>query len=295
MTDTAMPVVVGVDGSNSGMDAARWAGGVAARLRVPLQIVFAMPYLGHAISDAVAAVRAAAITGQRAAADSVLGSATDAVREMHPDLAITTTAPVEPADEALVELSRHARLVVLGSEEVSPAAAMLVGSVTLAVITRSACPVIAWRGEIISPTTQPIVVGVDGDSSTAALALAFELADGLGVPVRAVHSWSTRRPRGDVTIPFLIDWDALEGMEWTALTTAVEPWAARHPDVDVAFFVEPAKPSQALLKHLADAQLVVVGTRGHGVLTSALLGSTSLNMLHHAPLPVAVCRAPGRD
>lgn len=293
MTENAQPIVVGVDGSASAVGAATWAGGVAARLGAPLHIVYATPYLGHNFTDEVAAVRAAAITGQREAAAAILDAAAGAVRHTQPDLSVSTSAPSESADEALETLSAQARLIVLGSQDVSPASALLIGSLTLKTITRSACPVIAWRGDIVTPTTQPIVVGVDGDNSAAALGLAFELAAALHVPLWAVRSSSSRRAPGDVTIPFLIDWDALEAMEWSSLTATVGPWAERHPDVDVSFFVEPAKPSQALLHHLDGAQLVVVGTRGHGALAGALIGSTSLNLLHHARVPVGICRPTG--
>ena len=293
MNNSAQPIVVGVDGSAGAVGAATWAAGVAARLGVPLHIVYATPYFGHNFTDAAAAVRAAAITGQREAATSILHAATDAVRRSEPGLTVTTSAPSETADEVLETLSARARLIVLGSQQVSATSALLIGSLTLKTISRSACPVIAWRGDILAPTTQPIVVGVDGDNSDAALELAFDLAAALHVPLWAVRSSSSRRAPGDVTIPFLIDWDALEAMEWKSLTTTVGPWAQRHPEVDVSFFVEPAKPSQALLHHLDGAQLVVVGTRGHGALASALIGSTSLNLLHHSPLPVAVCRPTG--
>jgi len=293
MTDSAQPIVVGVDGSTSAVSAATWAGGVAARLGAPLHIVYATPYLGHNFTDAAAAVRAAAITGQHEAAASILDAAAEAVRSTEPDLSITTSAPSETADHALETLSAQARLIVLGSQDVSAASALLIGSLTLKTISRSVCPVIAWRGDILAPTTQPIVVGVDGTTSGAALGLAFELAAALRVPLWAVRSSSSRRAPGDVTIPFLIDWEALEAMEWGSLSTTVGPWAQRHPDVDVSFFVEPAKPSQALLHHLDGAQLVIVGTRGHGALAGALIGSTSLNLLHHSPVPVAVCRPAG--
>lgn len=290
MTGTAQPIVVGVDGSANAVAAATWAGGLAARLDAPLSIVYAVPYLGHNFSDAAAAVRAAAITGQREAAASILRSAADAVSRAEPGVDITTSAPDQSADDVLETLSAQARLIVLGSQDVSTASALLIGSLTLTTITRSVCPVIAWRGDILSPNAEPIVVGVDGQNSDAALELAFELAEALHAPLRAVRSSSSRRAPGDVTIPFLIDWEALEAMEWSSLTATVGPWAERHPEVDVTFFVEPTKPSQALLQHVDGAQLVVVGTRGHGALASALIGSTSLNLLHHSPLPVAVCR-----
>jgi nucleotide-binding universal stress UspA family protein len=288
MPNTAPPVVVGVDGSFAAIRAARWAGALAARLNAPLDIVHAMPSLGHNLTDAVAAIRAAAITEQRDAAGTILKTAEEAVRSDQPELAITVIAREDPADEALVALSASARMIVLSCDEVTAGAALLMGSTTLNVVTEASCPVVAWRGGAFAPTAQPIVVGVDG-SSDAALGFAFQLADRLGAPLRAVHSWSMRRPAAAVTIPFLVDWDALEAAQLQEVMTAVEPWSQRHPDVEVAVYVEPEKPSRALLEHLDGAQLVVLGNRGRKAFTGLLLGSTGLNMLHHSPVPVMLC------
>jgi nucleotide-binding universal stress UspA family protein len=40
------------------------------------------------------------------------------------------------------------------------------------------------------------------------------------------------------------------------------------------------------------AQLVVVGSHGHGVITGTLLGSTRLQLMHHAGCPVLIARPP---
>jgi nucleotide-binding universal stress UspA family protein len=93
-------------------------------------------------------------------------------------------------------------------------------------------------------------------------------------------------------LPYLIDWDALEAAQWTYLLSAVEPWSKEYPSVEVTYFLEPHGASQALLRHVADSQLVVVGSRGRNILTGALLGSTSLNLLHHCPVPVMLCHTP---
>jgi nucleotide-binding universal stress UspA family protein len=156
--------------------------------------------------------------------------------------------------------------------------------------------VVAWRGDLVAPTEQPIVLGVDGvHNSGAAIASAFELADRLGVGIVAVHAWSTRRPPGEVSLPFMIDWDEVENDERQHLADAMAPWIKLHPDVDVTCVVDPDRPSRALLRHLSNAQLVVVGSRGRGLLTGAVLGSTGLNLLHHSPVPVMICRAADRD
>jgi nucleotide-binding universal stress UspA family protein len=202
-----------------------------------------------------------------------------------------------PADEALIELSGRARLIVLGSDEVSLGTAILVGSTTVAVATHSNCPVVAWRGDAIAPSNRPIVVGVDGDhDSHVAITAAFELADRLGSRIIAVHAWSRRRPAGDVTLPFMIDWNEVENDERRHLADALAPWIRLYPDIDVTCVVDPDKPSRALLRRRTnDTQLVVIGSRGRGLLAGAVLGSTGLNLLHHSPVPVMICRSVEHD
>ncbi|MDZ7885695.1 MAG: universal stress protein [Mycobacterium sp.] len=290
MDDNAAPIIVGVDGTIVAQHAARWAGALAHHLGTPLQIVHAMSHDRHQFSDVMAAVAAASVSAQREAAPMILKTAEEAVRRDHPDLEISTVALDEPVEDALQALSRNARLLVLGCDDVSPGAALLVGSLTLDLCGHADCPVVAWRGEILRPTTQPIVVGVDG-SSDAALDLAFELAAALGAPVQAVHAWSMRVPAGEVSIPFLIDWGAVELEQVNALNRAVEPYRRAHPEVSVNVLVDALGPRRALLQQLSDAQLVIVGSRGRAPLAATVLGSTSLNMLHHSPVPVAVCRS----
>lgn len=291
MSEHTGPVVVGVDGTEAAISAARWAAAVADRFETSLHIVHAIPDPGHLLSDAAASVYAALITERRALAETILKSAEETVRAKFPGVTVTATRFDEAASKVLTGLSRRARLIVLGCADVSPGAALLLGSTTVAVTSHSACPVVAWRGGIVTPTDQPIVLGVDSEQTgQAAFQTAFEFADRLGVGVKAVHAWSTRRPPGDVTIPYLIDWEALETAEWTYLMNTVEPWSSRYPNVDVTYFVEAHGASRAILDQITDSQLVVVGNRGRGVLASALLGSTSLNLLHHSSVPVMVCR-----
>lgn len=290
MSDTTAPIIVGVDGTIAALHAARWAGALADQLGAPLQIVHAMHHIGYQFSDSMAAVAAASVSAQREATPVILKTAADAVRNAHPSVFVSTLALDDPADAAFKTLGRHARLLVLGCDELTPAMALLVGSLTLDLCGHTDCPVIAWRGELLRPTTQPIVVGVDG-SSDAALGLAFDLAAALGAPVQAVHAWSMRVPAGEVSIPFLIDWASIELEQVNALNRAVEPYRRSHPDVAVTVLVDAARPRRALLQQLDDAQMVIVGSRGRGPLTATVLGSTSLNMLHHSPVPVAVCPA----
>ncbi|TPG32719.1 universal stress protein [Mycolicibacterium hodleri] len=291
MFDKAVPVVVGVDGSPSAFKAARWAGAVADAAGSPLHVVHAEPDFGHNWSDAGAAIRAAEITEQRDSATAILKGVEDAVRADFGELTITADDFAEPVKDVLIRLSRLAWLVVLGCDELTPAGALLLGSTTLAVANRAMCAVVAWRGDATSPTQQPLVVGVDGSpSSGTALAQAFELASLFGAPLRIVHCWSGLAALDEAIAPFLTHGSQLEAAERQAVSEAVAVLRPRYPDVRVSTFVEPNSPGRALLAHSADAQLVVVGNRGRNALAGTLLGSTSLNVLHHANVPVVLCR-----
>ena len=296
MSEKTGAVVVGVDGSDGAINAARWAAAVAARFETSLHIVHAMPSIGHNLTDTVAAIRAAVMSYQRDYADIILRSAADAALAQQPNIVVTTDSTNTPADEALIQLGRTARMIVLGNSEVTAAGALFVGSTTLVVATHAACPVVAWRGPHTVPTSQPIVVGTDGTHSSAvALEAAFEFADRFEVKVAAVRSWSMPWPASAVTSPLLMDWDALEAAEWIQLAGAVDRCNQQYPQVCASCYVEPTNPTAALL-HQIDvdgAQLVVVGSRGRNALSSAVLGSTALNLLHHSTVPVMVCRSAG--
>ncbi len=290
-SDITGAIVAGIDGSDHAVRAARWAAAVASAYGAGLHIVHAMPSFGRNLSETAAAIRAAIASYQEDSSQIFLSAAADAVRADFPALSVTTESAAVSADEALVQASAHARLVVLGSNEVTPASALLLGSTTLATATHARCPVVVWRGADLSPSDQPVVVGVDDTpAAAAALTAAFEFADRFGAPLRAVRSWSSRLPPGAPRVPFLIDWEALETAQVVALTDLVDEYNKAHPGVEAKCFVEMDSPGGALMRHAEAAQLVIVGTRGRNALTSTLLGSTSLNMLQHSPIPVMVCR-----
>ena len=265
---------------------------MADRYDVPLYIVHADPYLGHYPAGAPAVMLTAAeVAKQQRSSQAILQAAERAVRT---DFTAVRSPPCRFAtrQRGISRPERRAHLMVLGCDDVSLGTALLVGSTTVAVAAHSACPVVAWRGDSVAPTERRIVLGVDdGDNSGAAIASAFDFADRIGFSITAVHAWSTRRQPGDVTIPYLIDWNQIENQQRQHLSETLAPWIKRYPSVDVTCFVDPDKPSRALLRHADDAQLVVVGSRGRGLLAGAVLGSTSLNLLHHSGVPVMICHS----
>src|SRR5436190_24003262 len=112
-----VPVVVGVDGSTAAVRAAHWAAAVAVKFEAPLHIVHARPSLGHDFSDAVADIRAIDTELARESASAILSSARHAVEADFGSLRVTASDVDGPADKALTELSKTARLMVLGCNE----------------------------------------------------------------------------------------------------------------------------------------------------------------------------------
>jgi nucleotide-binding universal stress UspA family protein len=64
--------------------------------------------------------------------------------------------------------------------------------------------------------------------------------------------------------------------------------AKEHSDVTVMRKVVAGTPRAALLNASADAQMLVVGSRGRGGLEGMSLGSVAQAVLHHAPCPIGV-------
>ena len=141
-----------------------------------------------------------------------------------------------------------------------------------------------------------IVAGVDGSaSSIAALRWAVEQAEVMGGSVDAVMAWEFPVAGGSYgwapTAPFDdTDYRELAAKTLNAAVEAVGP----PPGVPVRQSVAEGNPAQVLLDAARDADLLVVGNRGHGAFIDALIGSVSVRCLHHATCPVVVVRDQSR-
>jgi len=133
-----------------------------------------------------------------------------------------------------------------------------------------------------------IVVGVDGsDSAQAALEWALRQAKLTGGRVEAVTAW--HYPASYGWEPAGIDAD-FEGDARQTLAAALTAVTGQEPDVLVLPLVTEGYPADVLLHAAKGAELLVLGSRGRGGLTSALLGSVSLHCVMHAHCPVLVLR-----
>jgi nucleotide-binding universal stress UspA family protein len=145
-------------------------------------------------------------------------------------------------------------------------------------------------------STGRIVVGVDGSpASEAALRFAAEEARFRGATLRVVHAWriplSVAAPEPSILGYAVLPEASVEEMRATfeeeakrLLDSAVE--GIEGLDVE-PLLVEDA-PAQALIRASADADLLVVGSRGRGGFKGLLLGSVSQQCAHHSSCPVVI-------
>jgi len=285
------PVVAGVDGSECGLQAVRWAAAEAARRHRPLRLVAAHAWpAGGLVGDPGLGVDPRAVLR-----DVVLGHLDTAAREaarVARDVEVERVEVTGFPETVLAAESRQAEIVVVGDRGLGGFTGLLVGSVAVALAAHAGCPLVVVRGaepDRAAPLPDPVVVGVDGSpESEAALAFAFGAADLRRVPLVAVHAWWDLVV--DPTMGPLVDWAAVEADEHEVLAERLAGWAETYPDVPVRRLVVRDRPAHALVEESGRAQLVVVGSRGRGGLRGMLLGSVSQALLHHAHCPVAVVR-----
>ncbi|CAM5634421.1 hypothetical protein SHIRM173S_12482 [Streptomyces hirsutus] len=169
----AIPLVVGIDGSEASLEAVDWATDEAVRHGVPLHLLHA------AAGDHEAS--------------GVIGAASERARQRAPTVRPASEAPHEDAVSALIHKGRNAFALVLGSRGLGDLTGMLLGTVSLAVAARADCPVVVVRGtaEHRDGLFGNIVVGVEeGEGSGTALQFAFREAHVRNCRLTAVHAWN---------------------------------------------------------------------------------------------------------
>ncbi len=139
-----------------------------------------------------------------------------------------------------------------------------------------------------------IVVGVDGSpASLDALEWAVRQASLTGAVVEAVTAWHIPATygTGGYAVEAQTDWsDMARNTQDVAVKEALGDEAT-----DVVRRVAQGHPVSVLLDAAADADLLVVGSRGHGGFSGMLLGSVSEHVVAHAPCAVVVVKLPVTD
>ena len=305
-------VLVGVDGSPPSLAALDWAAAYAHVHGLGLHLVcaYSVPtFTAAALDGGYAALDDTAIAdGARAVLDEALARVAPR--------GLRTTSAVATGDAAavLVELSREAAMVVVGTRGRGGFAERLLGTVSSPLPAHAHCPtvVVPYRrddrtgasagDEEQEDGTAPhlpvrrIVVGIDGSpAAEIALERAIREAEAWGAELTALAAVPVTVNTSYLAwLPSAVDHEAVLRDVGEGLDVVVDRALAGR-DLHVRRHVLDGTAAQLLTEFSTAVDLVVVGSRGRGGFAGLLLGSTSQAVLHHAVCPVMVVTTRCRD
>ncbi|HYB38237.1 MAG TPA: universal stress protein [Mycobacterium sp.] len=289
-------VVVGVDGSATSRKAVRWATRAAMMRNVPLTLVHV--FSADVVSPPGLTWPAVAIPAdlrqwQETEAQNMIADAIKVVEDTAEDgevPEVTSELFPAPTVPALVDLSKEARMVVVGCRGQGALRRFLLGSVSTALVHHAHCPVAVIHDDAatsLQPNELPVVVGIDGSpASELATAIAFDEASWRGVELVALHAWND----ASVFEAPSTAWAELQSSAEEALAERLAGFEESYPDVTVQRLIVWDYPARHLFNQSESAQLVVVGSHGRGGFAGMLLGSVSTTLVHAARTPVIVAR-----
>jgi nucleotide-binding universal stress UspA family protein len=279
-------VLIGVDGSEDSRTALRWASATARALGLPLRAMWAWHYPNDAIVsigriDLPTPARADGLIEEqlRHLLDDVLG-------EDARDVGVEVGRG--PGAAALLRAAEDGTaMLVVGSRGLGGFKGLLLGSVSRQLCEHAPCPVTVVRRVAPDRPAQlrTVVVGTDGSpAATHAMRFAGDLASRVGAALVVANATGP----GDVLHPRDVD----PHVDRDVRRELVEEWCAplRADGVTCQVAVVEGDARTALLE-LADdrgADLLVVGSRGHGPVARLLIGSVASSLTHHSHLPVTI-------
>lgn len=243
MNQPAQRIVVGIDGSDAAINAARWAVTEAVGHNIPLRLVHAVPDRradGDTADDGLEVEYAE--TSLRAA-DAVLQALGEPVKV---ECDIVRGSP----ESALLDASRGAAMVCVGSVGIGRIASKVLGSTADAVARGAQCPVAIIRCDRDAtepgPAEDPGYVAVvvdDAPGNDAVLEHGFREARLRGAPVLAMGVWR---------------W-GLGEIPYRQLEHRLGPWVSRYPEVHVMPVAARRGAAEFLAHTQEPVRLAVVG------------------------------------
>jgi nucleotide-binding universal stress UspA family protein len=223
-------VVVGVDGSDAAINAAKWAIAEAVSRDVPLRVVHAIPERrpdGPATDDSL----------DIEYGETALRAACAALHAMDEQVKIETDIVHGSPERVLIDESRGAAMVCIGSIGIGQVARRVLGSTADVVAQQAHCPVAVIRtdrraGE--SPSGWIAVVVNDSPDNDAVLEYGFREARLREASILAMGVWR---------------WGAGE-IPYDQLDHRLGRWVAQHPEVHVL----PAAARHGAAEFLANTQ-----------------------------------------
>lgn len=282
-SDGERTVVVGIDGSDGSAAALQWAVDHADHLGsiVPTMAFVTGLYAYGFEPDDEKSDRGGPY---RQEAVERLGTF---LQEYQPSLVGAGSVIDGRAGAALVDAAVDSELLVVGTRGWGSRVDLSIGSVGAYCARNSSVPV------AVVPPVAPavhdhldVVVGLD-ESEHAIDALRWTLTHLRGdANVFVVRADANGPIAGDPLAPSPESSELAAGRELELAVAPVLEELAPRPAVELV--VAPGDPREILRTAAADADVLVIGSRGHGVLEHLLLGSVASALVHHPTIPTIV-------
>ena len=273
-------IVVGFDGSRSAVGAALWAVDEAVSRDIPLKLVCAIDPSDHPNADTEDAAR------ELATAEIAVRQAYTAVESTDKPVKIEIEILQKNPTHALIESSRCAALLCVGSIGLKHSRQGRIGSTAAALATAAHCPVAVVHGFDSHRAHQGWVVADLDEVSTldGVLLCALEEARLRGLPLRVLTTWQSRYT--DIHANNAVaDGNRLARAR---LDRRLDQWRKRFPDLDVEAVAVHGSTLNYFAREAGTIKLLVIGhERADGI--RELVGPPGYATLHQAGCSVLVC------
>ncbi len=282
---SASTVIVGVDGSSESMVALRWAAVfapadakvVAVRVwNFPVWSAFPSPLGGYPVPP---------VEEMETMASEQLATAVDMIdRDVEAEV-----LRGEPA-ATLIHRAGPDDLIVVGTRGYGAMRDWLMTSVSTGCAAHAESTVIVVPSSTEVDPLQHVVVGVDGsENSHRAVRWALEHVPA-PLPVKVITAWDTPVLYGyDPMVPSTAAYEEAARKRLDSVCAALGGSGVDCGRLDT---VTMRGDPRTVLTHAAeDADLLVIGSHGHGGIFHLVMGSVAASLVHHPKCPLAVVRA----
>lgn len=280
-----LPVVVGIDGSEQSDRAVRYALTEARRRGTGITLVHAV----HETAPMAAMLPLYSVEAFTEVGRRLVDDAERLALDIDPAVEISTSVKGGSRVGILVDAGQHASAIVLGHRSRSLAGRVLTSSTTTGVAARAHCPVVSVPDSWVEGSEiGRVVVGVDeSHAAHDALDLGFREAGRRKAKLVALHAWKLPTAYDDIA------YSQATVDEWLASATeemnkTLAPFRESYPDVEIELDLRHEFAGQALIAATENADLIVVGRRGHGAPWGIYLGSLARLLIREGKCPVEV-------
>ena len=275
-------IVVGVDGSEVATEAVRFAAAEAKRRACGLQILHA--------GDAVTVSGEPSGTEQvRPFLDILREEAVTAAAQVAGEVPCEFLMRTGDAADALLEVSKGAVMVVVGTHRMGRLRGFVLGSVSQRVAAHALVPVVTISGPTADGSGPLVLAASSSEGGLAAMRVACTEAQLRGVPVHAIRAATIEDwTNFGFGYPVATTAEALRDNAQAQLDKVVATAAEEFPDVKIEAELTMADAFTALATAAQTASLLVLGSRRPDGAPLAHLGPVAAWLLHQAQCPLVV-------